>query len=149
MRGARLLIGMGFAAAAVLLAVAPVRAASLAPCPQSPNCVSSVEPPDRENYIAPLAFQGPPDVAWKVLQETLPTIEGFYEIRWAGVEMLHAVFRTSLFGFKDDVQFLVDAKRSVIQVRSESRIGWFDFGVNRDRLERIRRALPPPFVHVP
>ncbi|TVM29020.1 nitroreductase family protein, partial [Oceanidesulfovibrio marinus] len=46
MRGARLLICVGFAAAAVLLAVAPVYAASLDPCPQSPHCVSRVEPPD-------------------------------------------------------------------------------------------------------
>ncbi|MFW5734167.1 MAG: DUF1499 domain-containing protein [Oceanidesulfovibrio sp.] len=141
----RILFGC-VAAVAVLGAVSSARAAvSLDPCPDSPNCVSSLEPADRKNHIAPLAFEGPALAAWDALRKALPTVEGFHEILWAGDEKIHAVFKTSLLGFKDDVTFLLDAEGSIVHVRSASRLGWFDFGANRDRVERIRKALPAPF----
>lgn len=144
----RVAIVLGFLVVAVLFSgrERAHASASLDPCPQSPNCVSSLEPQDRENHVEPLAFDGPPDVAWQVLQDTLPAAEGFYEILWAGGEKLHAVFKTSLFGFKDDVTFLLDAENSVVHVRSASRIGWFDLGANRKRVQTIRDALPAPFI---
>jgi len=44
-------------------------------------------------------------------------------------------------GFVDDVEFLLDEKAGVIHVRSASRLGRSDFGVNRDRVETIRRQI--------
>jgi uncharacterized protein (DUF1499 family) len=52
---------------------------------------------------------------------------------------LHATFRSRLFGFVDDLECRRDG--DVIQVRSASRTGWWDLGVNRRRVESIRRAL--------
>lgn len=53
---------------------------------------------------------------------------------------LHAEARSRIFGFVDDVEFLFDAERRVIHIRSAARSGYSDFGVNRRRVERIRRA---------
>ncbi len=60
------------------------------------------------------------------------------EILWESRNSLYAVFRTRL-GFIDDVQFLADEKAGVIHVRSASRIGYWDLGVNRKRIENIRK----------
>lgn len=60
------------------------------------------------------------------------------EILWVSENSLYAVFRTRL-GFIDDVQFLADEKAGVIHVRSASRIGYWDLGVNRKRIENIRK----------
>jgi uncharacterized protein (DUF1499 family) len=53
---------------------------------------------------------------------------------------LHAVFASRLFRFKDDLELLLDAQTGVIHVRSASRVGGYDFGVNRRRVKRLRRA---------
>jgi uncharacterized protein (DUF1499 family) len=54
---------------------------------------------------------------------------------------LHAEARSLIFRFVDDVEFLIDPGQRRIQVRSASRIGYSDFGVNRRRVERIRQAF--------
>lgn len=54
---------------------------------------------------------------------------------------LHVEFRSAFFRFVDDVEFLIDPEEQLIHFRSASRVGYSDFGVNRDRMERIRKAL--------
>lgn len=54
---------------------------------------------------------------------------------------LYAQFTSGVFGFVDDAEFLLDLKAAVIQVRSASRLGRKDFGVNRYRIERLRGQL--------
>ncbi len=54
---------------------------------------------------------------------------------------LYAEFRSRWFGFVDDVEFLLDAEARLIHVRSASRLGYSDLGVNRARIERLRAAL--------
>jgi len=51
---------------------------------------------------------------------------------------IHAKFTSRLFRFVDDVEFCIDDDLKIIHVRSSSRVGYFDFGVNRRRIERIR-----------
>ena len=55
-------------------------------------------------------------------------------------DYLYATFATALMGFVDDVEFVVDAPRGVIDVRSASRLGYGDLGVNRKRVEALRAA---------
>ena len=61
---------------------------------------------------------------------------------------LHAEFTSAVFRFIDDLEFLVDDTAKVIHVRSASRLGTSDLGVNRKRVEEIRRrwqkAAPAP-----
>jgi uncharacterized protein (DUF1499 family) len=56
-------------------------------------------------------------------------------------DYLYATFTTKLMKYTDDVEFWIDPQTSVVQVRSASRLGRKDFGVNRARIEAIRRRL--------
>lgn len=51
---------------------------------------------------------------------------------------VHAKFTSKYFRFIDDVEFCIDDELRIINVRSSSRVGYYDFGVNRRRIERIR-----------
>lgn len=51
---------------------------------------------------------------------------------------IHAAFTSALFRFVDDVEFFLDEGTRTIHVRSASRVGYSDFGVNRRRVEEIR-----------
>lgn len=54
---------------------------------------------------------------------------------------LRAQASSLVFGFVDDLSFELDAKEGVIEVQSASRVGFWDFGVNRRRIERIRERF--------
>ena len=109
----------------------------LAVCPTSPNCVSS-QAEDEKHRIAPLTFSGDADAAFarlKLLLGQRPDVTMREELPgYVRVEL-----RTLLF--IDDGEFVLDRARSVIQVRSASRIGYSDLGKNRSRLEDIRRQF--------
>jgi uncharacterized protein (DUF1499 family) len=105
----------------------------LAPCRRTPNCVSSqADPSDAEHYIAPL--KGTMEAVRKAV-ESLPRATIVSQRQ----NYLYAEFRSKLLGFVDDVEFLYDGNS--IQVRSASRLGRRDFGVNRNRVERLRTLL--------
>jgi uncharacterized protein (DUF1499 family) len=107
-----------------------VRDGLLAPCKRSPNCVSSqASPADREHYIAPIRGTL---TAVKSAVQSMPRATVVSEKQ----SYLYAEFRTRLMRYVDDVEFYFDG--SVVQVRSCSRLGRRDFGVNRKRVEAIR-----------
>ncbi len=111
----------------------------LKPCPSSPNCVSSLAP-DAAHRIAPFAFAGnAADSLAKVKAAAL----SFPRTRLAEEEpgYVRMTFRSAVFGFVDDVELEVDEAAKVIHVRSASRVGRLDFGVNRKRVEAIRSKL--------
>lgn len=106
----------------------------LAPVPRSPNCVSSRAPAeDRVHHIRPLT--GTTLDAVKAAMLATPRTRLVEE----APGYLAFVCATRLMGFKDDVQFEVDG--DVIHVRSASRVGYGDLGVNRRRVETLREAL--------
>jgi uncharacterized protein (DUF1499 family) len=112
-----------------------VRDGLLAPCKRSPNCVSSqADPADREHHVAPLKA---------TMEDVRKAVESLPRTRivLAHPNYLHAEFRSRLLGFVDDVEFFFDG--AAIQVRSASRLGRRDFGVNRARVETLRRMLTP------
>jgi len=109
---------------------------ALAPCPSSPNCVSSAAT-DPGHRVEPLAFVGRPDVALGRLRDTIaamPRARVTSSTDWS----LHAEFTSRLFRFVDDVDCVLDVAASVIHIRSASRTGYSDLGVNRKRVEQIR-----------
>ena len=112
---------------------------TLAPCPKSPNCVNS-QADDRAHFTEPLRFTGEAPQAWKRLQSILITESRLTIVEDTG-GYLHAEARSLVFRFIDDVEFLLDSGAGLIQVRSASRVGYSDFGVNRRRVERIRKAF--------
>ncbi len=110
-----------------------VRGGCLAPCKRSPNCVSSqANPSDVEHYIAPI--HGTIAAVRDALRKT-PRVTIISETE----NYLYAEFRTPLMRYVDDVEFFFDG--TVVHVRSCSRLGRRDFGVNRKRVEQLRSLI--------
>ena len=109
---------------------------TLTPCPDSPNCVSSLEETPRHK-VDPFQIHSSGKESLNVLKKIIKSMQRT-EILWERGNSLYAVFRTRL-GFIDDVQFLADEKAGIIHVRSASRIGYWDLGANRKRIENIRK----------
>ncbi len=116
-----------------------VQAGELADCPSSPNCVSS-QSHDLSHLIEPIPYTGDPATAIAQLQSVIENLPRA-EIIEATDTYLYAEFTSALMGFVDDVEFYVDAINGVIQMRSASRLGESDLGVNRKRMEAIRQKL--------
>ena len=114
-------------------------AGRLRPCPDTPNCVSTFADDDLHG-IEPLGFSGSAaDAKARLLsvihtmpRATVVTDEETY---------LHVEFRSRLFRFVDDIEFLFDKTAHTIHFRSASRIGRSDLGVNRRRMEEIRERF--------
>jgi uncharacterized protein (DUF1499 family) len=114
-------------------------AAELSPCPDKPNCVSSLSR-DPIHAIAPLRYSGSPAEARARLGGVLRELERA-SIVTESEEYLHVEFRSALFRFVDDAEFRFDTTEQLIHFRSASRLGRSDLGVNRKRMERIRNAF--------
>lgn len=116
-----------------------VRDGRLAPCPETPNCVSS-QAADDGHRIAPIAFRGSASDAIAKLAGVVAAQDGATIVKRSGT-YLYATFATPIMGFVDDVEFVVDPARGAIDVRSASRLGHSDLGVNRKRVEGLRAAF--------
>lgn len=109
----------------------------------TPNSVSSQamlypEHPQKDYAsIAPLTYSGDGDLAIEKLAILLQKTERIRVIT-RGPDYIYAQCSTPLLQFTDDLEFWLDRRNSVIQVRSASRLGHRDFGVNRARVEAIR-----------
>jgi uncharacterized protein (DUF1499 family) len=110
----------------------------LAPCPSSPNCVAS-QAGAESRRVEPLRYQGDPAPARDRL---LAVLNGMERVRivQTDTDYMHAEFTSAVFGFVDDVEFQFDPP-GFIQIRSASRAGYYDFGVNRKRVETIRQRF--------
>jgi uncharacterized protein (DUF1499 family) len=108
---------------------------------RTPNNVSSqAEPSDAEHSIAPIRFKGSAVEAMAAVRKAVEGSERATVVRHEG-NYLYAEFRSKLLGFVDDVEFTYDDKAGVIHVRSASRLGRRDFGVNRARVEALRSKI--------
>lgn len=116
-----------------------VQAGRLTACPGTPNCVCSQDS-DPGHQIAPLTYQSTPAAALAALKQIVETSERVQVISQTE-DYLYAEFTSKLMGFVDDVEFYLDPAAKVIHVRSASRLGKSDLGVNRKRVELIREKL--------
>ena len=112
----------------------------LAPCPSSPNCVSS-RSADARHRVEPLSLAGNVDAGWLALKEQVAALPRTRIVEQSPL-YVRAECRSALFGFVDDLELLLDREAARIQVRSASRTGYGDMGVNRRRIEELRRARP-------
>lgn len=117
-----------------------VREGRLRPCPSTPNCVSSDAPKDERAHVAPLALALPADEAWPAVREEAAALSGARVAREA-TGYLHLECESRLFGFVDDLELHLRPEPGVVAVRSASRLGHSDLGVNRKRVETLRRRL--------
>jgi len=111
---------------------------SLKPCPDKPNCVSSKA--DDEHAIAPFKLKQNQPVDQQRLLEVLNQLDN-------NIAVIHdenhiqAEITSRVFGFVDDLDLIINIEQQIIHVRSASRTGYYDFGVNRRRVERLRSLL--------
>lgn len=109
----------------------------LPPCPSTPNCVSSLA--TDSHRIEPLPAGDDAGAAFARLRNVLAGRRDT-TILSADEEQIRVEFRTTL-GFVDDGLFVLDPGQGVIQMRSAARVGYWDLGKNRRRLEEIREAF--------
>ena len=116
-----------------------VRDGKLKPPPTSPNCVSS-QAQDTTHAIAPLAYKGTAEAALKAVAEIVRATPRTRIISQTN-DYLYAEYETALMGYVDDVEFWLPPDAKFIHVRSASRLGHSDLGLNRKRIEDIRQRL--------
>jgi uncharacterized protein (DUF1499 family) len=109
------------------------------PCLPGPHCVGS-DDPDPEKRIAPLRIRGDADAAWRALQAAVAGLPRASIIEADG-EYYYVTIKSLLLRFTDHVELLLRRESGEIAMRSSAGFGYYDFEVNRNRLESIRRAL--------
>jgi len=118
-------------------------AGKFAPCPDKPNCVSS-QAPDAGHRIEPLAIpaslQGKPEGAIARVRSLIEA-DPAARIVQADALYLRAEFTSRIFRFVDDLEIAAEPTSAVLHVRSASRTGRSDLGVNRRRVEQLRGRL--------
>lgn len=116
-----------------------VRDGKLTPCPNTPNCVNS-QSSDTEHSIEPLTCTSTPAEAMAELKKVIQSLKKT-KIITENKNYLYVEFTSAIMGFVDDVEFYLNDDAKVIHVRSASRLGKSDLGVNRKRIETIRTKL--------
>ena len=111
----------------------------LAPCPDSPNCVNTQAQADDKHFIAPIKYTGTKEAARLRLLEIIRNTSRAH-ILSSTEDYIRVEYTSLLFRFVDDVEFYFP-EEPVIHVRSASRLGYSDLGVNRRRVEDIRERF--------
>jgi uncharacterized protein (DUF1499 family) len=112
----------------------------LPPCPTAQNCVNSTDA-ESSHQIPALNFEGSsPEKAMQILNQVLLLLTEKVQMAEDG-KTLHAEFKSAVLGFIDDVDVVLNADQKRIEIRSASRAGYYDFGVNRRRVESIRKTF--------
>lgn len=107
-------------------------------CPNSPNCVSSLTH-QQSHKIEPLKFETTELEAINKIEAIIKNMKRT-KIVLKTDKKLHAVFSSAVFRFKDDVFFEIK-ENNIIHIKSASRTGHYDFGVNKKRVEQIKQAF--------
>lgn len=108
-------------------------------CPSSPNCVVS-QGGDPEHAIAPISYHVDLTTAKETLLKVLSVVPRTTIVEQSD-NYIRVESESRIMGFIDDAEFYFPPDEQVIQIRSASRLGESDLGVNRRRLEQIRLAL--------
>jgi uncharacterized protein (DUF1499 family) len=136
MRLARRIFDMETMAAVALLGMTLV----LQDCPDSPNCVSS-QASDPQKLVEPFDYQGRKLASAKeALLKALASLPRIEIVSQEG-SSLKATATSAVFGFVDELDFIFDDEKKLIHVRSASRTGYWDLGVNASRVEKLRKAF--------
>jgi len=111
----------------------------LAPCPSSPNCVST-QAQDEGHAIAPFRYRKSRAEAKEALKEVIRSLPRMQLVE-EDETYLHFEATSLLLRFIDDVEFLFDDDTKTVHFRSASRTGYGDLGVNRKRMEQVRALV--------
>lgn len=110
----------------------------LSKCPDKPNCLCSEHKSDIDHYIEPITVSlDNGDAVLPVLKSSIREMGG--SMQTESGNYLAATFTSSLFRFVDDLELRIDPDAGLIHVRSASRVGHGDMGINRKRVELLRK----------
>ena len=111
----------------------------LTQCPDTPNCVCSEFAADAAHYIGPLVISSD-DTAQIMgrLKSIIREMGG--SIEQERDNYLAATFTSAIFRFVDDLEIRIDLENNLIHLRSASRVGRSDGGVNRQRIDRVKKS---------
>ncbi len=112
----------------------------LAPCPDSPNCVST-QTDSQEHQMAPVTWSSSPEEAVEKIKEVVSRDFSTAKLIDESPGYLRYEFRSFIFRFVDDVEFHFDQDAPLIHFRSASRVGHSDMGANKSRMQKIVAAL--------
>lgn len=117
----------------------------LKPCGDWPRCVSSAD--TGEKAVAPIRLREPADLVWPRVRDAVLAIERVRRVD-ERPGYLRAEIDSPWGWYIDDLELLARGER-VLDVRSTGRIGYYDFGVNRERIEALRTRLVESGVALP
>jgi len=119
-------------------APAPQSQQVLEQCPKRPNCICTEYPEDRKHYAEPIRLSETLDPLGRAAA-VITAMGG--QVQTIDGDRLVATFTSRLFRFVDDFTLRVDSSARLLHIRSASRVGYGDFGVNRRRVERFRSGF--------
>lgn len=113
---------------------------SLSQCPNKPNCFSTEEKDDAAHYIAPIKIPQYINIeldSLHILKDTIRDMGG--NIEDESEDYFSSTFESGVFGFVDDFEIRIDPVKKIIHIRSASRVGHGDMGVNKKRIELLKQ----------
>ncbi len=114
-------------------------------CPDLYNCVCSQYPDQKRHFEAPWEYQVSKAEMMDELKRVLNN-EGNATLVIHDEHYLHAEFKVPVFGFIDDVEFYLSEDESLIHFRSASRLGTWDFGLNKIRMKKIKSQIESGYL---
>lgn len=114
----------------------------LSKCPNTPNCVCSENKDHSGHYISPINISQNPKHNinyFIILKDTVKSIGGTIQIE--NENYFSAIFSSAIFGFVDDLEVRINSDKKIIHIRSASRVGRSDMGVNKKRVELLKQTF--------
>lgn len=108
-------------------------------CPDTPNCVSSLAK-NPKYRVEPFKLNKDLKTSWDMVQNTVGSLPRTKVVS-ADNNKIHAECRSMIFRFIDDLTLNLTPSNGIIHIRSASRTGYSDLGVNRRRVENLRKKL--------
>ena len=105
----------------------------LSKCSKKPNCVCSEIKRDDSHFIKPLISSDNIVLLISIIQEMggelINEKDNYFAFQFA----------SKIFGFVDDFEVRYEKDKNIIHFRSASRVGRSDLGVNRNRVELVKK----------
>ena len=109
-------------------------------CPDTPNCVSSLAK-NPKYRVEPFKLKSDPKTSWDIVHKTVASLSRTKVVSEDNSDNIHAECKSMIFRFVDDLTLHLTPSNGIIHIRSAARTGYSDFGVNRRRVENLRKKL--------
>ncbi len=116
-----------------------IKNGKFAPCPDSPNCISSFEEGNESKYLKHIQLSSLYGNEFNPMSQLKNALPNNAKIISEQGDYLHCEFKLGIW--TDDVEFLVNPEQNIIHFRSSSRWGYDDLGANRKRIENLKKVL--------